>query len=253
MNFLPTDYEAPKTNSKYMKFEDGSNKFRILSSPIIGWEDWENKKPIRFKLNFKPEKPVDPEKPIRHFWAFIVWNYSSQRIEILEITQATIRKKIEALSKDSDWGSPYNYDIKVSKSGQRVDTEYEVNPSPKTPIDPKIKDAFIALPIDLDEMFKGGDPFAAAPLYRTKAFWEKDEVMGEPIIQDDLITKAQQTDIERSIDTYIHPHAPSWKEAAFKAFKITNFSQLKKQHYDLVMKRIEEKKQQIKTDDEVPF
>ena len=32
---LPTDYEAPKTVSNYLKLQDGANKFRIMSSPIV--------------------------------------------------------------------------------------------------------------------------------------------------------------------------------------------------------------------------
>lgn len=249
MSFLPSDYEAPKSNSSYMKLEDGENKFRILSSPIIGWEDWENKKPIRFRLNNKPEKPVDSEKPIRHFWAFIVWNYAAQKVQVLEITQATIRKRIEALSKDKDWGSPYGYDIKVFKSGQQVHTEYEINPCPHKPVDAKIKEAFLEIPIELEEMFRGGDPFSSTS--RTKAFWESE--VFDPVIEEEFISKEQEKEIENQINMHINPTNPSWKEAALTAFKVSSFSKLKKHHYDLMIKRIDEKRKQILLDEEIPF
>jgi hypothetical protein len=233
-----------------MKLEDGENKFRILSAPIIGWEDWENKKPIRFRMTSKPERSIDPEKPIRHFWAFIVWNYATSKIQVMEMTQATIRHRIESLSKDKDWGAPYHYDLKVTRTGQQVKTVYEVNPSPHKPVDPKIKEAFHALPIDLDELFRNGDPFAATIDYRTKAFWETESAE----IIEEVISKDQEKEIEAQISSHITNTHPGWRDAALKAFKITSFAQLKKDRYDLLVKRIEDKKKQIQDIvDDCPF
>src|SRR3990167_3551310 len=97
--WLPSDYEAPKGESNYLKFQKGENRFRILSSPIIGWEDWENKKPLRFTMGAKPDKPIDPACPIKHFWAMIIWNYTLNKIQILEITQKSIQGAIQQLAK----------------------------------------------------------------------------------------------------------------------------------------------------------
>ena len=36
--FLPTSYEVPNKPGNYMKFADGENRFRVLASPILGWE-----------------------------------------------------------------------------------------------------------------------------------------------------------------------------------------------------------------------
>lgn len=235
-----------------MKLEEGENRFRILSAPIIGWEDWNDKKPVRFRFNAKPDKPIDPLKPIKHFWAFIVFNYVDAKIQILEITQASIRKRLEFLSKDSDWGSPFGYDIKVVKTGQQKDTEYSVNPCPQKPIDSGIKELFAATPIDLEELFRGGDPFVAQGAYRTKAFWEKDE-SAEVKSTDPLITKDQAKEIDDEIARYINPFSSGWKNAALSAFKISSFDQLKAKHYDLMISRIEQKKDEIKLSDDVPF
>ncbi len=71
MSFLPENYEPPVSNSKYMKFADGDNKFRVLGSAIVGWLDWDNKTPVRTKT--QPEFSIDPKKPVKHFWAFPVW------------------------------------------------------------------------------------------------------------------------------------------------------------------------------------
>jgi len=158
MDFLPDNYETPQGAGSYMKFQQGDNKFRILSKPIIGWLDWKDKVPHRFGFKNKPEKPLG-DQPIKHFWSMIVFDYSDQQIKILEITQSTIQKAIEALAKDEDWGSPAGYDIKVVKSGQEKQTEYRVNPSPKKPVSDEIKAAAKAKPINLEALYSNKDPF----------------------------------------------------------------------------------------------
>lgn len=158
--FLPDDYKAPAGSKNYMKIVDGENRFRILSAPILGWQDWTlDKKPVRFRYQNKPLNPIDPKKPIRHFWAFVVFNYADEMIQVLEITQATIRKAIENLSKDSDWGAPYFYDIKISRKGEGTDTDYVVTPTPKKNVDAYIVQEFRDKPCYLEALYDGADPF----------------------------------------------------------------------------------------------
>jgi len=159
MSFLPQGYQAPKGASYYTKIAEGENRVRILSKPIFGWEDWHDKKPVRYRMDNKPVKSYDPKKPVRHFWAFIVFNHQEEQIQIMQITQATIRKSIESLCNDKDWGSPYGYDIKIMKTGEGTDTEYAVNPVPHKPIDPYIVTCFNERPINLEALFDGEDPF----------------------------------------------------------------------------------------------
>ena len=116
MDFLPDNYETPQGGGSYMKLQQGDNKLRILSKPVIGWLDWKDKVPHRFGFKNKPEKPLG-DQAIRHFWAMIVFDYADQNVKILEITQSTIQKAIETLAKDEDWGSPGGYDIKINKKG----------------------------------------------------------------------------------------------------------------------------------------
>lgn len=161
MSFLPQDYETPKQNNHYMKLEEGENKIRILSRPILGWEDWKDTKPIRFKYKDRPEKPINPEKPIRHFWSFIVYNYANQEIQILHVTQSSIKKAIEALCADSEWGSPHQYDLKITKSGEGMKTEYSINPSPHKPITDEMRKKFKERKCHLEALFTNEDPFAS--------------------------------------------------------------------------------------------
>lgn len=158
--FLPEGYEAPKSGNNYMKFEKGENRIRILSKPILGWIDWQDNKPLRFRMNEKPAKPVDPKRPIRHFWAMIVWNYKQDAIQVMEITQATIQQSITSLASDPEWGKPFGYDIKITKTGEGMETSYSVNPSPHKSLTPEIQTAIqMKGEIVLERLYEGGDPF----------------------------------------------------------------------------------------------
>lgn len=169
LNWLPTDYEAPKGVSGYMKMEEGVNRIRILSAPITGWEIWmdgknSKRKPLRSRYEEKPEKPSDPNSPLKYFWSFVVWNYAASAIQILHVTQASIRKGIEAVVNDEDWGHPAQYDIKITKRGEGVDTEYVVNPVAPSPLSNEILKAFKEKPIWLEALYDGGDPFQPSEL-----------------------------------------------------------------------------------------
>lgn len=161
MTFLPENYEAPRGPSYYMKLVEGENRVRILSAAVMGWEDWYEKKPIRFRMNEKPNKSLDPKKPVKHFWAFIVFNYNEEEIQVMHITQATVRRVLTSLCADTDWGDPYFYDIKINKTGEGVDTEYTVNPVPHKALDPYIVQCFNNRRCNLDALFTNEDPFAA--------------------------------------------------------------------------------------------
>jgi hypothetical protein len=169
-DFLPQDYEQPQSGGHYMKFVKGDNKFRILSKPIVGWLDWKDKKPYRFPMKNKPEKPMEAGKTIKHFWAFLVWNYLDQAVQILEITQAGIQKTIGDLSKDEDWGAPFEYDLKVSRKGDGLETEYSVTPSPKKPLVEDIKKAALDKPCNLEALFDNSDPWVVTDKQTELAF-----------------------------------------------------------------------------------
>lgn len=158
-DFLPNGYEKPESGSKYYKFAAGDNYFRILSPAITGWLDWEDKKPVRTKE--RPENSIDPSKPAKHFWAFVIWDYKEKVIKILEITQATIQTAIFDLHNDKNWGSPLNYDLNVKKTGEKMETKYSVIPTPPKELSSEIQTAYNSVIIELDELYVNGDPFKA--------------------------------------------------------------------------------------------
>lgn len=165
-NFLPEEYKVPVSGGNYMKFEDGENTFRILGSAIVGWEYWtKENKPVRAKERWS-EMPSDIKTDkdgkyvIKHFWAFPVWNYKADAVQILEVTQQTIMTGIKALVDNKKWGDPKGYDITVNRSGDGLDTEYSVVPNPHTPIDDEVLKICKEKVVNLEALYDSGDPFA---------------------------------------------------------------------------------------------
>ncbi len=157
--FLPADYTPPASGSNYLKFQKGITKFRFISSPITGWvyftegDDGKNY-PHRVRPN---EKAPDARLKAKHFWAAIVYDYQSNSLKIIEITQKTVQGAILSLNANKSWGNPKEYDICVTRDGDGMDTEYTVMPEPKTKLDDSVYTE--ALSINLEVLYEGGDPF----------------------------------------------------------------------------------------------
>ena len=171
--FLPKDYIAPSSNGNYMKFQNGDNRFRVLSSAIVGYEYWTTEnKPVRSKTPFAetPNAKLNQQGrvQIKHFWAFIVWDLSSKKITLLEVTQAGIQQAISTFVNNNDWGVPQNYDIIVNKAGEGLETKYTVTPCPHSPTTPEVKKEYEDMNINLDALFTGDDPFSAQPKIATE-------------------------------------------------------------------------------------
>ncbi len=162
-DFFPNDnYKMPVT-SNYMKFLEGDNTFRVLGSAIVGYEYFNTEnKPVRQKEEFDTE-PSDMKKDGRvvHFWAFVVWNYTARKVQILELTQKGIMATMQSYIKNEKWGDPKDYDITVSREGSGLETKYNVTVNPKEELEPAIVDKYKAMKIDLNALYSGDDPFAS--------------------------------------------------------------------------------------------
>ena len=168
-DFLPKDYKIPSTPSRYMKFQEGKNKFRILANPITGWEWWvqegKKKSPRRTKRFADVPEFYQSEEAgrnqARHFWALKVYNYATGKVEVLEIKQKKIMAGIKNLNNNEEWGSPLGYDLIVTRTktgAEARDVEYAVIPTPKKPLSKEVKEA-AKEEIDLEALYKGSDPF----------------------------------------------------------------------------------------------
>jgi hypothetical protein len=143
-----------------MKLEQGENTFRVLSSAIVGYEYWtEDNKPLRAKEPFKSTPNIRKDSKVKHFWAFIVWNYKAEAVQIIEITQSTIQGAIKAIVDNKKWGDPKNYDITITRVGEGFDTEYSIMPNPHTELPDEIKLKYGAKKINLNALYTGDNPF----------------------------------------------------------------------------------------------
>lgn len=167
--FLPNDYNIPESESNYLKFpNEGSYKFRIMSSPVMGFEYWTEvdgkRTPNRIRMGETVETSVCDPADLKHFWAMIVWNYAIEKAQILHLTKKTIQKPLRALAQDKDWGSPVGedgYDIVITRTGLTLnDTEYSVTPKPQKKLKEGIEQFVKDLNINLEALFDGEDPFA---------------------------------------------------------------------------------------------
>lgn len=167
-NFLPEDYKAPETQSNYLKFKkDWDTDFRIMSNALTGYVYFNKEnKPQRStempkdysdaKVNEKSGKQEAP----KHFRAFVVWDYSSKSIKILEITQKSIRDDIMAYYKNTKRGDPKDYDMTVTRTGEGLDTKYTVIANPKTALSEEQAGAYMDANVKIEKLLTWEDPFS---------------------------------------------------------------------------------------------
>lgn len=141
-SFIPSSYDISSLSGgdhQYFKVQNGENKIRILSEELVfGYEYWTTEnKPKRLKT--RPAiTPSDirlnddgKPSPVREIWLMFVWDYSDGQVKIWNFYQMSLKKDLTALSNDEDWGHPNQYDIKITKTGANLKTEYKIIASPK--------------------------------------------------------------------------------------------------------------------------
>ena len=170
MGFLDGIQEVKSSGDSggnYMKLQAGANQFRIVGSGddggviqgMLGWanNDDGSRRPFRWKVDEAPPRNFE-EKP-KEFIAMLVWNYKESRIQILELTQAGLKRELVTLAKDEEWGDPRKYDISITKSGEKLETTYAMTPKPHKKRGDEINEAVKNLKVNLAALYSGGDPF----------------------------------------------------------------------------------------------
>lgn len=170
---LPNNYEFKEnTTGNYFKIREDAQAFRILTSPIIWYEyfredkDWKVK-PVRQRSPFS-WTPADSSKwqAPKEFWAFVVYNHTEKRIQVMEITQRTLMKIVKDYSENGDWWDPKQYDFEISRTWKWTDTKYALMALPKSRFETD-KDWNTALEeaekVNLEALFEWGDPFSENP------------------------------------------------------------------------------------------
>lgn len=87
---------------------------------------------------------------------------------------------IKNLARDEDWGFPLEYDLTITKTGEKLKTEYTVTPSPKKPFPPELYAGYMAMNININALYDGGDPFAANKSLSDMDMEEIDETLAGP-------------------------------------------------------------------------
>jgi len=153
--FLPKNYKLSNWGGEYLKLKQGKNEIRILSNSIIWRINWEDKKPIKTKDR---QKPIDPDRKPREFWAFAVWSYEDNCIVSAEFTQTSIKQAIMDLYNNEKRGDPKEYDLTINKIGEWMDTKYTIQPSPKTELSKLQKEELEKVRIDMEAVFDWWEP-----------------------------------------------------------------------------------------------
>jgi len=161
MSFFPEE-DKYMGNTDYFKpgklIEGDEVKIRILSTPIVGWENWsEDNKPVRFHADKKPRVAPNPAKPMKEFTAMLIWNYELGMLQIWSFSQKNLKTSLKSLAQNK--GSPLLYDIFVSKHGELKDTRYILRASQPSKLDKEIAEIYQETPVNLHALYVGKDPF----------------------------------------------------------------------------------------------
>lgn len=168
------DEIAKESNSAYInpsKLEEKkAHRFRCFGRAISGFECWYEQDGKSLPRRFH-QKPADDELPagtktddkgnpqLKRFIATLVWDYQAEAFKILQMTQKSLRDDLFKYARDPDYGDPQGYDIKITRTGSGLDTEYALVPSPPKAVDKAVAKQYEEFYCDLDQLFAGEDPF----------------------------------------------------------------------------------------------
>ena len=161
MSWLPDNIHEPKAGSYLKPLKGKQNRVRIINDkPLVGHVQWtSDKKPVRWKLGDpRPEADYGEGTKPRVFIACVVWNYEERTTQVWEITQRTLQESLDTYTRDPDFGHPANYDLKITRKGEGMDTTYSMVPMPGEQNE-DVVNAIAELRVNLDALLNGEDPF----------------------------------------------------------------------------------------------
>ena len=169
------------------KIAAGSSvRFCLLSEePLEFYELWGEgpdgkAKPFRFDAEPSPDditlalgdytRRVNREgtgvEPMKFALALPVYNYETARVEVLQLSQKSLIRELDAVSQMEDYSDILAIDFLLGKEGSGLNTEYKLTPVPrKKGADKDITAAWSdvrAAGFDIDRLLIGADPFKPA-------------------------------------------------------------------------------------------
>jgi hypothetical protein len=165
--------------------DGGSVRFAILSDePLEGYEVWGQcdgqSKPFRFEHEPTPEDVTaelgdfEPREgrggpgtvDVKFFIAIPVYSYEAGKVQVLQLTQKSIIKELDAISQVEEYADLLTWDFAISRKGTGLNTEYQIRPLPRKKGSQEFLDAAWieakADGFDITRLFSGGSPFKAA-------------------------------------------------------------------------------------------
>jgi hypothetical protein len=165
--------------------DGGSVRFALLSdTPLEFYECWGTcdgaTKPFRFdheptegdlKVEMGDFEPREGRggpgtADVKFAIAVPVYAFDAGKVQVLQITQKSILKEIDAISQVDEYTNLLEWDFSISKKGSGLTTEYQVRPLPrKRGSQEHIDAAWIeakAEGFDISRLLTGGNPFKAA-------------------------------------------------------------------------------------------
>ena len=168
------------------KLEDGeSYRIAILSEEpleyytVWGETDDGQKKPFRFedeptadqitnelgdykqRKNYKGDQLEKPKFAI----AFFCFDYEDFKVKVFEISQKTLIRELDSISKQEDYANLQEWDMVISRTGISLDTEYKILPAPrKKGMEEKVQASWGAVQVlgyDINQLMVGGSPFGS--------------------------------------------------------------------------------------------
>jgi hypothetical protein len=162
---------------------EGTIRFRFFGAGITGYEGWietedGKSRPVRWEtLPNDEDLPatiragLDGKPQIKRFVAGVVYEYKLDKdgdviedegqFKIINITQKSIMDQLFRSIADKDYGDPSGYDFKLSRTGEKLKTEYKLVAAP-----PKAVSKALAAQwekeegsINLAAFMSGEDPF----------------------------------------------------------------------------------------------
>ena len=161
-------------------------RFALLSDePLEFYESWAEgpdgkSKPFRFDSEPSPDdlalafgdytrrmnREGNGYEPIKFCLALVVYNYETARVEILQLSQKSLIRELDAISQMPDYDEITAVDFLLGKEGSGLNTEYKLTPVPrKKGADKDIAAAWEetrSAGFDMSRLLEGADPFKPA-------------------------------------------------------------------------------------------
>jgi hypothetical protein len=95
--------------------------------------------------------------------SFFVFDFADSKIKVFEMTQKTLIKELDKLCNDDDYSEIAAWDLKINRTGLKMNTEYSILPSPRKKGSQDQIDAAWKVAqdqgYDINQLLVGGNPF----------------------------------------------------------------------------------------------